>query len=100
MQIIDIGCVGASAVPTMSHPAQRSAFGQFVRREFADAIAMARHDRIGMAKGLLNRAFETGRRAACEQGAMAQSLVREIAYYEPAVKRFVNAQAPLCNWPK
>jgi hypothetical protein len=82
------------------HPEQRNAFGQFLRKEFADAIATTRHDPIDMVKGILSRAFGTGRRTACEQEAMAQSSVRESAYHEQAVKRFVNAQAPLFNWPK
>ena len=57
-------------------------------------------DAIGIAKGIMNRAFETDRRTVYEQEATAQSLVRESAFHREAVKRFVDKKPPLYNWPE
>lgn len=57
-------------------------------------------DAIGMAKGIMNRAFETDRRTVYEQEATAQSLVRESTFHNEAVKRFMDKQPPLYNWPE
>lgn len=54
---------------------------------------------IGIAKSVMNRAFESDRHSVYAQEAMAQSLCRESAFHQEAVRRFTSKQAPLYQWP-
>ena len=62
---------------------------------FHDAPAGA----LGVAKSIMNRAFESDRRSVCAQEAMAQAMCRESAFHQEAVRRFVDKQPPLYSWP-
>lgn len=53
---------------------------------------------LGIAKQMMNRAFESDRRMVFEYEAMAQSLCRESEFHREAVARFAAKQAPLFDW--
>lgn len=55
---------------------------------------------LGIAKQMLNRAFESDRRSVFEYEALAQSLCRESAFHREAVQRFTNKQPPLYDWER
>jgi 2-(1,2-epoxy-1,2-dihydrophenyl)acetyl-CoA isomerase len=54
---------------------------------------------IGIAKSVMNRAFESDRQSVYAQEALAQSLCRESAFHQEAVSRFIGKQPPLYQWP-
>ena len=64
--------------------------------KFADAPAGA----LGLAKQMMNRAFESDRRTVFEYEALAQALCRESDFHREAVARFVGKQPPLYDWGK
>ena len=53
---------------------------------------------LGIAKQMMNRAFETDRRMVFEYEALAQSLCRESDFHREAVARFTTKQPPLFDW--
>lgn len=53
---------------------------------------------IGIAKCVMNRAFESDRRSVYAQEAMAQALCRESAFHQEAVQRFVEKKPALYQW--
>ncbi len=65
-------------------------------RKFEAAPAGA----LGLAKQMMNRAFETDRRSVFEYEALAQSLCRESDFHREAVARFVGKQPALYDWNK
>lgn len=55
---------------------------------------------LGIAKSVMNRAFESDRRSVYLQEALAQALCRESDFHQQAAARFLDKQAPLYQWPK
>ena len=68
----------------------RDAALEFARR-FDDAPTRA----LGLAKGILNRSFETDRHAMTQMEAAAQSLCAASDFHVEAVRRFGSREAPL-----
>jgi len=66
--------------------------------EFAQRFAHAPTEAIGLAKGVMNRAFESERRSVYAQEAMAQAMARESAFHQEAVRRFLAKEGPLYQW--
>ena len=69
---------------------------QALARRFGDASTAA----IGMAKTIMNQAFELDARAMSELEAYAQTLCRGSEYHQQAVQRFRDKQPPLFDWDK
>jgi enoyl-CoA hydratase/carnithine racemase len=53
---------------------------------------------LGIAKSVMNRAFESDRQSVYLQEALAQSLCRESAYHQAAAQRFLAKQPPIYHW--
>ena len=68
--------------------------------EFAQRFAHAPTEAIGLAKGVMNHAFESERRSIYAQEAMAQAMARESAFHQEAVRRFMAKEGPLYQWPE
>ena len=66
----------------------------------AERFAAAPAGALGLAKQMMNRAFETDRRTVFEYEAMAQSLCRESAFHREAVARFTRKEPPLYDWDR
>ena len=66
---------------------------------FAERFHSAPTGAIGIAKTVMNRAFESERRDVYAQEATAQALLRESEFHKEAVRRFVAKEAPLYQWP-
>lgn len=67
---------------------------------FADRFQHAPTDAIGIAKGVMNHAFESERRTVYAQEAAAQAMCRESAFHQEAVRRFLAKEAPVYQWPE
>lgn len=65
-------------------------------QRFHDAPTAA----IGIAKGAMNRAFESERHEMYAQEALAQALCLQSEFHREAVRRFVEKQPPLYAWPE
>jgi 2-(1,2-epoxy-1,2-dihydrophenyl)acetyl-CoA isomerase len=79
------------------HPAQSlRAAAIAVAERFAGAPAGA----LGLAKQMMNRAFESERRTVFEYEALAQAMCRESAFQREAVERFVAKEQPLYDWDR
>lgn len=68
--------------------------------DFAQRFAHAPTEAIGLAKGVMNRAFESERRTVYAQEAMGQAMARESAFHQEASRRFLAKEAPLYQWPE
>ncbi len=66
----------------------------------AERFAHAPTAAIGLAKGVMNHAFESERRTVYAQEAMAQAICRESGFHQEAVRRFLSKQPPLYQWPE
>jgi enoyl-CoA hydratase/carnithine racemase len=55
---------------------------------------------IGIAKTVMNHAFESERREVYAQEALAQALCLQSEFYQEAARRFVDKQPPLYQWPE
>lgn len=55
---------------------------------------------LGIAKSVMNRAFESDRHSVYLQEAMAQSLCRESAYHRVAAQRFLDKEPPIYQWAR
>lgn len=55
---------------------------------------------LGLAKQMMNRAFESDRRTVFEYEALAQALCRESEFHRDAVARFVDKQPPRFDWDR
>ncbi|MGG4053981.1 enoyl-CoA hydratase/isomerase family protein [Delftia tsuruhatensis] len=70
----------------------------------AGALALAERfhhaptEAIGLAKSVLNRAFESERHTVYAQEAMAQAMCRESEFHQDAVQRFVSKQPARYQW--
>lgn len=74
-----------------------------VLKEAIDWAARFHHaplDVIGVAKGVMNRTFETDRRTVYGLEATAQVLAGESNFHNEAVRRFMDKQPPLYSWPE
>ena len=67
--------------------------------EFAQRFEHAPTEAIGLAKGVMNHAFESERRSVYAQEAMAQAMARESAFHQEATRRFLAKEKPLYQWP-
>jgi 2-(1,2-epoxy-1,2-dihydrophenyl)acetyl-CoA isomerase len=71
-------------------------------REAALALAERFHaaptQALGLAKGILNRAFESERSEVLRQESLAQAVLRGSGYHREAVRRFNAKEAPLYQW--
>jgi 2-(1,2-epoxy-1,2-dihydrophenyl)acetyl-CoA isomerase len=63
---------------------------------FRDAPTAA----IGIAKTVMNHAFESERREVYAQEALAQALCAQSEFHKEAAQRFVEKQPPLYQWPE
>lgn len=68
--------------------------------DFAARFHQAPTEAIGMAKGIMNHAFESERRDMYAQEALAQSLCLRSDYHLEAVRRFRDKEPALYQWPQ
>ena len=54
---------------------------------------------LGIAKTVMNHAFESERREVYAQEALAQALCLQSEFHQEAARRFVDKQPPLYQWP-
>ncbi len=66
----------------------------------AERFASAPAGALGLAKQMMNRAFESDRRTVFEYEALAQALCRESAFHRDAVGRFMRKDTPLYDWDR
>lgn len=57
-------------------------------------------DALGIAKSIMNHAFESERRTVFAQEASAQALCRQSDFHRDAVRRFLAKDAPRYRWPQ
>ena len=55
---------------------------------------------LGIAKTVMNHAFESERREVYAQEALAQALCLQSEFHKEAARRFVEKQPPLYQWPE
>jgi enoyl-CoA hydratase/carnithine racemase len=67
--------------------------------DFAGRFEHAPTGAIGLAKSVMNHAFESERRSVYAQEAMAQAMARESAFHHEAVRRFLAKEGPAWQWP-
>jgi 2-(1,2-epoxy-1,2-dihydrophenyl)acetyl-CoA isomerase len=67
--------------------------------DFAERFHTAPTEALGLAKSVMNHAFESDRREVYAQEAMVQAMCRESGFHAEAVRRFVAKEAPLYQWP-
>ncbi|MCW5238015.1 enoyl-CoA hydratase/isomerase family protein [Verminephrobacter eiseniae] len=67
---------------------------------FAQRFHHAPTEALGIAKGVLNHAFESERRDVYAQEAMAQAMARESAFHQDAARRFLAKEPPAYQWPE
>lgn len=67
--------------------------------DFAERFHTAPTAALGIAKSVMNHAFESERRSVYAQEAMAQAMCRESDFHNEAVRRFLGKEAPLYQWP-
>lgn len=71
-----------------------------------DAVAWATRfehaptEALGLAKSVMNHAFESDRQQVYAQEAAAQALCRESAFHQEAVRRFLAKEPPSYLWPQ
>jgi len=68
--------------------------------QLAESFHAAPAGAIGIAKSVMNRAFESDRQSVYAQEAMAQAMCRESGFHQEAVQRFVTKQPSLYPAPK
>ena len=68
--------------------------------ELASRFKQASTAAIGMAKTIMNQAFELDARAMSELEAYAQTMCRGSAYHQQAVQRFRDKQPMLFDWDR
>lgn len=67
--------------------------------DFAERFHTAPTGALGIAKGVMNHAFESDRQTVYAQESMAQAMCRESDFHNEAVRRFLAKEAPLYQWP-
>jgi 2-(1,2-epoxy-1,2-dihydrophenyl)acetyl-CoA isomerase len=68
--------------------------------EFAERFHTAPTHALGIAKSVMNHAFESDRHSVYAQEAMAQAICRESEFHKEAVRRFLTKEAPIYQWPE
>lgn len=68
--------------------------------DLAARFAHAPTEALGLAKSVMNRAFESDRDTVYAQEAAAQAMCRESAFHQEAVRRFLAKEAPQYQWPE
>jgi 2-(1,2-epoxy-1,2-dihydrophenyl)acetyl-CoA isomerase len=68
--------------------------------EFAQRFHAAPTQALGVAKSVMNYAFESDRHSVYAQEAMAQAICRESEFHKEAVRRFLTKEAPIYQWPE
>ena len=68
--------------------------------DFARRFQHAPTGAIGLAKSVMNHAFESERRDVYAQEAMGQAIARESAFHQEAVRRFLAKEPPAWQWPE
>lgn len=66
----------------------------------AERFRHAPTEALGLAKSVMNRAFESDRRSIYAQEAAAQAMCRESAFHQEAVRRFIAKEPPVYQWPE
>ncbi len=66
--------------------------------ELASRFEHAPAGALGIAKSVMNRAFESDRQTVYAQEAMAQAICRESEFHKTASRRFLEKQPPLYQW--
>lgn len=81
---------------------QQVAEGDVVQEALALAARFehAPTEALGLAKSVMNRAFESDRDTVYAQEAAAQAMCRESAFHQEAVRRFLAKEAPAYQWPE
>ncbi|RYX93393.1 MAG: enoyl-CoA hydratase/isomerase family protein [Comamonadaceae bacterium] len=67
---------------------------------FAERFHEAPTSAIGIAKYVMNHAFESERRQAYDQEALAQALCLQSDFHREAVRRFVAKEPAIYTWPE
>lgn len=68
--------------------------------EFAKRFHSAPTQALGIAKNVMNHAFESDRRTVYDLEAMAQAMCRETDFHAEATRRFIAKEVPLYQWPE
>jgi 2-(1,2-epoxy-1,2-dihydrophenyl)acetyl-CoA isomerase len=68
--------------------------------EFAQRFHSAPTQALGVAKSVMNHAFECDRHTVYALEAMAQAMCRESDFHNEAVRRFLTKEAPIYQWPE
>jgi enoyl-CoA hydratase/carnithine racemase len=68
--------------------------------ELAQRFHAAPTAALGIAKNVMNHAFESERRHVYAQEALAQALCLQSDFHREAARRFVEKQSPLYQWPE
>jgi 2-(1,2-epoxy-1,2-dihydrophenyl)acetyl-CoA isomerase len=68
--------------------------------EHASRFAHAPTAALGIAKTVMNHAFESERREVYAQEALAQALCLQSEFHKESARRFVEKQPPLYQWPE
>lgn len=81
---------------------QQLATGDVLQEALALAARFERAptEALGLAKSVMNRAFESDRDTVYAQEAAAQAMCRESAFHQEAVRRFLAKEAPVYQWPE
>lgn len=67
---------------------------------FAARFEHAPTEALGLAKAVMNHAYESDRREVYAQEAAAQAMCRESTFHQEAVRRFLAKEAPAYQWPE
>lgn len=67
---------------------------------YAERFHAAPTAALGIAKTVMNHAFESERRDVYAQEALAQALCLQSDYHKEAARRFVEKEPPLYRWPE
>lgn len=73
---------------------------QAAAQQLAARLAEASTVAIGMAKNIMNQAFETNAQTAAELEAYAQAICRDSDYHQDAIERFKNKQPMRFDWDR
>lgn len=99
--------VFSARVVTASEALHKGLIHQMVEGDVLEqAIALASRFQhapagaLGIAKSVMNRAFESDLGDVLAQEAMAQAMTRESAFHQEAARRFLNKEPALYAWPQ
>ena len=95
-----VGAEEAKALGIVYEVVDDNAALQGAALELASRFKLASTAAIGMAKTIMNQAFELDARAMSELEAYAQTMCRGSAYHQQAVQRFRDKQPMLFDWDR